>query len=184
MINPPTAQDMERETCEMVMNAVRKIRLYIRDSKQIDSQPSIFMQNFIGLLTASDRQFDKVSHDYQFYQMIEKNLFDPIEQQQNTPKRHDKTIRNMSLASDLISARHDHQISQKHYLLADEIAKESFNCTPRQVMTLLNRYGHTCSYSSYQRMKASVQRTTDELLQSLMDTEEKSSDSELDLMEL
>ena len=90
----------------------------------------------------------------------------------------------MSLASDLISARHDRQISQKHYLLADEISQESFHCTPRQVITLLNRYGHTCSYKSYRKMKTLVQQTTSELGERISIDAEKSSDFELDLMEL
>ena len=165
------------------MNGIRKIRLYIRDSKQIDNTPSLLMQNLIGLITASERQFDRIALNYDFYRMIDENLFN--QRQEKPSNKLDKTIRNMSLASDLISARHDHQISQKHYLLADEIAKETFHCTPRQVITLLNRYGHTCSYKSYQRMKALIQQTTSELGETIfMDTEKSSSDLELDLIEL
>jgi hypothetical protein len=164
------------------MNGIRKIRLYIRDSKQINCSPSIFMQNLIGLITTSEKQFERISHDYDFYRMIDENLFEY--NHEKISNKLDKTIRNMSLASDLISARHDHQISQKHYLLADEISKETFHCTPRQVITLLNRYGHTCSYKSYRKMKTLVQQTTNELGERLLLDEEKSSDIELDLMEL
>jgi hypothetical protein len=164
------------------MNGIRKIRLYIRDSKQINGSPSLLMQNFIGLLTTSERQFERISHDYDFYRMIDENLFE--HNHEKVSNKLDKTVRNLSLASDLISARHDHQISQKHYLLADEISKESFHCTPRQVITLLNRYGHTCSYKSYHKMKKLVQKTTNELAERLLPDEENSSDSELDLIEL
>jgi len=162
------------------MNAIRKIRLYIRDSKQINSSPPLLIQNLIGLITTSEKQFEKISHDYDFYRMIDENLFD----NQKQTNKFDKNLRNMSLASDLISARHDNQISQKHYLLADEIAKETFHCTPRQVITLLNRYGHTCSYKSYRRMKKLIQQTTNELAEKFITDEDKSSDSELDLIEL
>ncbi len=140
------------------------------------------MQNLIGLITTSEKQFERISHDYDFYRMIDENLFEY--NHEKISNKLDKTIRNMSLASDLISARHDHQISQKHYLLADEISKETFHCTPRQVITLLNRYGHTCSYKSYRKMKTLVQQTTNELGERLLLDEEKSSDIELDLMEL
>ena len=182
VVIPPTPKDYQRETCETVMNGIRKIRLYIRDAKQIDRSPSIFMQNLIGLITTSEKQFERISHDYDFYRMIDENLFE--NNQQNTSNKADKTVRNMSLASDIISARHDHQISQKHYLLADEISKETFHCTPRQVITLLNRYGHTCSYKSYRKMKKSIQQTINELGEGLLLDEEISSDVELDLMEL
>jgi len=165
------------------MNGIRKIRLYIRDSKQINSSPSLLIQNLIGLITTSEKQFEKISHEYDFYRMIDENLFD-INNNQKQSNRFDKNLRNMSLASDLISARHDHQISQKHYLLADEISKESFHCTPRQVITLLNRYGHTCSYKSYRKIKTLRDRTINELGEKFITDEEKSSDSELDLMEL
>jgi hypothetical protein len=164
------------------MNGIRKIRLYIRDAKQIDSSPSLLMQNFIGLITASEKQFDRVAHDYDFYRMIDKNLFE--KGSENVSHKLDKNLRNMSLASDLISARHDSQTSQKHYLLADKIAQENFHCSPRQVIKLLNRYGHTCSYKSYQRMKKLIQQTTSELGERFIPDEDKSSDSELDLMEL
>ena len=179
---PPTPQDHQRETCEAVMNGIRKIRLYIRDPKQINYSPSIFMQNLIGLITTSEKQFQRISHDYDFYRMIDENLFE----HHHTKVVHklDKTIRNMSLASDLISARHDHQISQKHYLLADEISRENFHCTPRQVITLLNRHGHTCSYKSYRKMKRLVQQTTKELGERLGLDDGNSSDAESDLMEL
>jgi hypothetical protein len=171
------------------MNAIRKIRLYIRDPKQIDSSPSLLIRNLIGLITTSERQFDKISHQYDFYRMIDEDLFDNSNKQ--ISNKYDKTLRNMSLASDLISARHDYRISQKHFLLADEIAKKGSHCTPTQLMTLLNHYGHTCSYKSYMRMKALRQRTTCEFgeeiieeIENMMTNEDKSSDSELDLMEL
>lgn len=165
------------------MNSIRKIRLYMRDPKQINSSPSLFMQNLIGLITASERQFQKLSNQYDFYRMIDENLFENINQTKSN--KQDKTIRNMSLASDLLSARHDNHISQKHYLLADEISKETFRCTPPQIITLLNRYGHTCSHRSYRRLKALGQQMIDELGENLMTDEDKSStDSELDLMKL
>lgn len=160
------------------MNGIRKIRLYIHDSKQINCRPSHLMENFIGLITASDRQFDKISHNYDFYRMIDENLFDCAED--SNSKKLNRTIRNMSLASDLLSARHDHQISQKHYLLADEIANESFHCTPREVISLLNRYGHTCSYRSYKRMR----RTTEELTEALSLVDDQASDVEIDMIDL
>jgi hypothetical protein len=165
------------------MNGIRKIRLYIRDSKQINSSPSLLIQNLIGLITTSEKQFEKISHEYDFYRMIDENLFDNNNNQKQS-NRFDKNLRNMSLASDLISARHDNQISQKHFLLADEFAKETFHCTPKQIITLLNRYGHTCSYKSYRKIKTLRDRTINELGEKFITDEEKSSDSELDLMEL
>lgn len=181
IIVPPAPTDEKRKTCETIMDGIRKIRLYIHDSKQINCLPSSLMQNFIGLLTASDRQFDKISHNYDFYRMLDDNLFDDTDEQRS--KKLNKTIRNMSLASDLISARHDHQISQKHYLLADEIAKDTFHCTPRQVITLLNRYGHTCSYRGYRRMKTVVQRTTHELGETLLVDQDEPSDIETEVID-
>lgn len=174
---PPTPEDGKRKTCEAIMDGIRKIRLYMHDSKQIHCRPSHLMENLIGLITASDRQFDKISHNYDFYRMIDENLFECGEEQNS--KKLNRTIRNMSLASDLLSARHDYQISQKHYLLADEITKDTFHCTPRQVITLLNRYGHTCSYRSYTRMRNIVQRTTTELGEALLLNQEESSDIEM-----
>jgi hypothetical protein len=177
-----TAADYKRETCEIIMNAIRKIRLYIRDPKQVNSPPSLFMQNLIGLITTSEKKFDKISHQYDFYRMIDENLFDNGNEIKSN--KLDKNLRNMSLASDLISARHDNQISQKHFLLADEFAKEKFHCTPKQVITLLNHYGHTCSYKSYRKIKKLRQRMINELGENFLADEEKSSDSDLDLIEL
>jgi hypothetical protein len=172
------------------MNAIRKIRLYIRDPKQVDSLPSTLIRNVISLITTSEKQFDKISQQYDFYRMIDDDLFDTGDNK-IVSNRSDRSLRNMSLASDLISARHDNRVSQKHFLLADELAKKGFHCTPRQVITLLNRYGHTCSYKSYTRMKETRQRTTSELgeeimneLEKIITNDDKSSDSDLDLMEL
>lgn len=164
------------------MNGIRKIRLYMRDSKQINSTPSLLMQNLIGLITTSEKQFDKISRQYDFYRMIDENLFDNTNQSKSN--KLNKNLRNMSLAGDLISARHDNHVSQKHFLLADEIAKETFRCTPIQVLTLLNRYGHTCSYGSYRRLKVLGQQIINEIGEDFITDEEKSSDTELDLMEL
>jgi hypothetical protein len=164
------------------MNGIRKIRLYIRDPKQINSSPSLLMQNVIGLITTSEKQFEKISHQYDFYRMIDENLFDNGNQIKS--HKYDKNLRNMSLASDLISARHDNQISQKHFLLADEFAKETFRSTPTQIITLLNHYGHTCSYKSYRKIKTLRQRMINEFGENFITDQDKSSDSELDLIEL
>jgi hypothetical protein len=187
VIIPPPVIDYQRQTCEAIMDGIRKIRLYIRDPKQINTQPSLLIRNLIGLITTSEKQFDKISQQYDFYRMIDEDLFDNTK----ISSKHDKNLRNMSLASDLISARHDYRVSEKHFLLADELAKKGLNCTPRQVITLLNHYGHTCSYKSYIRMKTLKQRTTSEFgeeiieeIEKMLTNEEKSSDSELDLLEL
>jgi hypothetical protein len=162
------------------MNGIRKIRLYIRDPEQIHSLPSILMRNTIGLITASEKQFDRIANQYDFYQMIDEDLFDNGNTQLSN--KSDKNLRNISLASDLISARHDNRISQKHFLLADELTKQNFHCTPKQVITLLNRYGHTCSYKSYKKMKKLRQQEISKLgeqLDTMISHEEKSSDSEM-----
>ncbi|CAF4732317.1 unnamed protein product, partial [Rotaria socialis] len=184
----PTPVDHSRQTCEAVMNGIRKIRLYIRDPKQLDSSPSLFMRNVVGLMSTSEKQFHKISQQYDFYRMIDEDLFD--NGNDKIPNKVDKSVRNMSLASDLISARHDNRISKKHFQLADEFTKKNFNSTPKQIITLLNRYGHTCSYKSYTKMKASKERATNELgpeiideIENIIRNGDKSSDSEMDLME-
>ena len=104
----------------------------------------------------------------------------------------DKNFRTASLASDLISARHDNRISEKHFLLADKFTKKGFQCTPRQIITLLNHYGHTCSYKSYMKMKTLRQQATSELGDELIEEIEKiihnnnnnkSSESAIDLIQ-
>ncbi|CAF4137697.1 unnamed protein product [Rotaria socialis] len=184
----PTPVDHSRQTCEAVMNGIRKIRLYIRDPKQLDSSPSLFMRNVVGLMSTSEKQFHKISQQYDFYRMIDEDLFD--NGNDKIQNKVDKSVRNMSLASDLISARHDNRISKKHFQLADEFTKKNFNSTPKQIITLLNRYGHTCSYKSYTKMKASKERATNELgpeiideIENIIRNGDKSSDSEMDLME-
>ena len=169
------------------MNGIRKIRLYIRDPKQINSLPSLLLQNVIGLITTSEKQFQKISQEYDFYRMIDENLFD------NNGKNNkiDKNLRNISLASDLISARHDNRISEKHFSLANEFTKKDFQCTPKQIITLLNHYGHTCSYKSYKKMNALRQRTANEFggeiivheFEKIVENDDKSLDSEMDLTE-
>ncbi|CAM4744540.1 unnamed protein product [Rotaria magnacalcarata] len=188
IVLPPTPIDHSRQTCEVVMNGIRKIRLYIRDAKQLDSSPSLFMRNVVGLISTSEKQFHKISQQYDFYRMIDEDLFD--NGNDKISNKVDKSVRNMSLASDLISARHDNRISKKHFQLADEFTKKNFNSTPKQIITLLNRYGHTCSYKSYTKMKASKERTTNELepeiideIENIIRNDDKSSDSEMDLME-
>ncbi|CAF3523635.1 unnamed protein product [Rotaria sordida] len=197
IIVPSVPVDHKRQTCEAIMNGIRKIRLYIRDPKQLNSSPSLLIRNIIGLTTTSEKQFHKISHQYDFYRMIDEDLFDTTTTNNNNNNngnnkilnKFDKNLRNMSLASDLISARHDNRISEKHFLLADEFTKKDFHCTPKQIITLLNRYGHTCSYKSYMKMKALKQRTTNELGQEIIEeieniirNDDKSSDSEMDLM--
>ncbi|CAF2482622.1 unnamed protein product [Rotaria sp. Silwood2] len=197
IIVPTAPIDHKRQTCEAVMNGVRKIRLYIRDPKQLNTLPSLLIRNTIGLITTSEKQFNKISTQYDFYRMIDEDLFDTTPPPTTTNSgnnkilnKFDKNLRNMSLASDLISARHDNRISEKHFLLADEFTKKDFHCTPKQIITLLNRYGHTCSYKSYMKMKALKQRTTNELGQEIIEeieniirNDDKSSDSEMDLIE-
>jgi hypothetical protein len=178
VIIPPPVIDYQRQTCEAIMDGIRKIRLYIRDPKQINTQPSLLIRNLIGLITTSEKQFDKISQQYDFYRMIDEDLFDNGNNQLSN--KSDKNLRNISLASDLISARHDNRISQKHFLLADELTKKDFRCTPKQVITLLNRYGHTCSYKSYIKMKILRQQAISELgeeLERMMADEGKSSNS-------
>lgn len=167
------------------MNGVRKIRLYIRDPQQIKSSPSVLMRNVVGLITASERQYHKISQQYDFYRMVDDDLFENTNTK--VPNKFDRTLRNMSLASDLISARHDNKVSEKHYSLADQITGKNFNCTPKNVITLLNRYGHTCSYKSYMKMKAAKQQTTHVLgeeiieeIENIIRDDEKSSDCEME----
>ena len=171
------------------MTAIRKIRLYIRDSKQINTLPSFLMRNLIGLITTSEKNFEKISHNYDFYRLIDEDLLAAIDAPSSN--RIDKNLRNISLASDLISARHDSRVSEKHFLLAEELIKNDTPSTPRQTISLLHRYGHTCSYKSYKKMKTLRERNGHPMAEEIVHqstiiatTENQSSDSEFELMEL
>lgn len=185
----PALVDHKRETCEQVMTAIRKIRLCIRDSKQINTLPPFLIRNLIGLIATSEKNFDKVSHNYDFYRMVDEDLLADVEA---TPShRIDKNLRNLSLASDLLSARHDSRVSEKHFLLADELIKNNTMSAPKQMISVLHRYGHTCSYEGYKKMKRLRQQRDQPMAEQMITEsgtinadEDQSSDSEFDPLEL
>ena len=176
------------------MTAIRKIRVYIRDSKQINTLPPLLIRNLIGLIATSEKNFDKISHNYDFYRMVDEDLLASVD---GTPSnRIDKNLRNLSLASDLLSARHDSRVSEKHFLLADELIKNSNNnsstlAASKQMISVLHRYGHTCSYKGYKKMKRLREQGNHPVAEQIIDEsgrinadEDQSSDSEFDLLEL
>ena len=177
--------DYQRETCEIMMNAIRKIRLYIRDPKATGEWPPLLLRNTIGLITASEKQFDHISSHYDFYRMIQEDLFVDSEANPSNSKI-DRTFRNSSIASDLIGARHDYSVAEKHFRLADEFSKKG-SLTAKQVMNILNQYGHCCSHKSYLKMKTKQQHKKNNMVDNFNEqtfVHEEPLNSEFDLLDL
>ncbi|CAF2191690.1 unnamed protein product [Rotaria magnacalcarata] len=156
--NPGTAQ----RSCENIFETVQLLRQSIENYSHyfsmlkknrlslIDLDSNIFwdcipilLKNFIGLLTASSKEFNEIKKQYDFYSMFTENVL----------TNHDKKLKIASISYDIINSFNRNFITPKHYLLGNELLRHENSC---QLLTITNRLGHTCSYKTMRRLQYEV----------------------------
>ncbi|CAF4252684.1 unnamed protein product, partial [Rotaria sp. Silwood2] len=148
--------------CETVFTVVRLLRNHIKDTLHVletlfkepeklteltndlfaDCVPLV-IRNFIGLLTASNRHFKKLENEHDYYDFFDKDIFGTSS----------KSLKNTVIGHDILNARHDHIVSPKHILLANEISKHARS---NELLCILNRFGHTASYKTISRINRKI----------------------------
>ncbi|CAF5010295.1 unnamed protein product, partial [Rotaria sp. Silwood1] len=157
-ITSKSSNEDQIDECQIIFNAVRLLRSHMKESLHIletlFKQPEkmteltnnlfadcipLVIRNFIGFLTSSNRQFKKLEADYNYYDMFNKDLF----------QKSYKSLKNAAIGHDILNARHDHIVSPKHILLANEICKHGRSY---ELLSILNRFGHAASYKTISRI--------------------------------
>jgi hypothetical protein len=148
----------QQETCETMMNLIEQLRQSIKKNvflfrkfkfnrqSIVDFDQPLFwscvpllLKNFIGLLTLSEEQFQKIKVNYEFYDVMTKDLF----------IQSSKNLKIASISYDIINARDEKAITPKHLLLGNEIFHHTRSAT---LLKMTNRLGHTCGYDTILRL--------------------------------
>jgi len=156
-----TNEDQVRE-CEILFSAIRFLRSRMKDTlhvlETLHNKPELMteltndlfadcvpliIRNFTGLLTASNRQFDKIQKNHVYYEILTEDIF------RNSPK----SLKNTVISHDILNARHDHIVTPKHVLLANEICKHGRS---NELLSILNRFGHVASYKTISRIHRKI----------------------------
>ena len=103
----------------------------------------LLLKNCIGLLTMSSRQFSDVERDGTFLEMLENDMFEKSQ----------KWLKIASISFDIMNCQNEGQITPKHYLLANEIFRQTRSA---DLLTILNRMGHSSSYKTVARLHHEV----------------------------
>jgi hypothetical protein len=157
-----SANEDQIDECEIIFSAVRLLRGRMKDTlhvletlckepeKMTELTNDLFatclplvIRNFIGLLTLSNRQFKKFEMDYGYYDFFIKDLF----------QTSCKSLKITAIGHDILNARHDHIVSPKHILLANEICKHGRS---NELLTIINRFGHVASYKTIYRIHRKI----------------------------
>ena len=115
----------------------------------------ITIRNFIGLLTLNNRQFKQYENNHDYYDFFSKDLF----------RTTSKSLKNTAICHDILNARHDHIVSPKHILLANEICKHGRSS---ELLSILNRFGHAASYKTISRIHRKI--ANNQMMQSFLPT--------------
>lgn len=157
-----SANEDQIDECQIIFNAVRLLRSRMKDTLHIletlykepekmteltndlfaDCIPLV-IRNFIGLLTSSNCQFKKLEADYGYYNIFTEDLF----------QTNSKSLKNTAIGHDILNARHDHIVSPKHILLANEICKHGRS---NELLSIFNRFGHVTSYTTISRIHKKI----------------------------
>ncbi|CAF1612425.1 unnamed protein product, partial [Didymodactylos carnosus] len=151
--NPST-----KTKCESLFDTLKLLRQSINEHyhyfKKLKENPDILanfnsglfwdcapllLKNFIGSLTLSERRFEELQNNYNYYDLLEKDMF----------KTSSKWLKISSISYDIISCKNDSYVTPKHYLLANELFRHERSS---QLLTITNRYGHTCGYKTIVRL--------------------------------
>ena len=103
----------------------------------------LLLKNFVGLLTMSSPEFSDLERDGAFLGMFEKDMFGKSQ----------KWLKVASISFDIINCQNERQITPKHYLLANEIFRQTRSA---DLLTIMNRMGHSCSYKTIARLHHEV----------------------------
>ncbi|CAM4964899.1 unnamed protein product [Rotaria socialis] len=152
----------QREKCKIIFDAVRLLRnnmkntlhlletLFKEPNKMTELTSDLFadcvplvIRNFIGLLTSNNRHFKNLENEYNYYDIFKKDLF----------QTNRKSLKNIAIGYDILNAKHDHIVSPKHILLANEICKHGRS---NELMSIMNRFGHAASYKTITRVHRKV----------------------------
>ncbi|CAF4137062.1 unnamed protein product, partial [Rotaria magnacalcarata] len=154
--------DDQSEKCKIIFDAVRLLRDNMKDTlhlletlfkepnKMTELTSDLFadcvplvIRNFIGLLTSSNRHFKNLENEYNYYDIFKKDLF----------QTNRKFLKNIAIGYDILNAKHDHIVSPKHILLANEICKHGRS---NELLSIMNRFGHAASYKTITRVHRKV----------------------------
>jgi hypothetical protein len=103
----------------------------------------LLLKNFVGLLTMSSPEFSDFERDGAFLGMFETDMFGKSQ----------KWLKVASISFDIINCQNERQITPKHYLLANEIFRQTRSA---DLLTIMNRMGHSCSYKTIARLHHEV----------------------------
>ena len=153
---------VEREDCEMIMKTIELLRKSINNRSHlfqkfkssresiIELDESLFwscvpllLRNFIGMITVSEAQYDNIKRNYEFYDLIKKDLF----------VKSQKSLKIASISYDIINALNEKTITPKHLLFANEIFHHTRSA---KLLKMTNRLGHSCSYDTILRLHQQV----------------------------
>ncbi|CAF0950439.1 unnamed protein product, partial [Didymodactylos carnosus] len=112
---------------------------YVTSDSYWKSCPT-FLKNFIGLITLNDRDFNEVKRSYTHYDsMYDGSWF----------SKSKKWLKISSISFDIMNCKNDSFLSPKHYLLGNELLKHARSS---DLITVMNRFGHVCSYEGVCRL--------------------------------
>lgn len=157
-----SSNEEQTNECEIIFSAVRLLRSRMKETLHIfetlfqkpetmteltadlfaDSIP-MALRNFIGFLTLSNRQFKQYENNHDYYDFFNKDLF----------RTTSKSLKNTVICHDILNARHDHIVSPKHVLLANEISKHGRS---NELLSIFNRFGHAASYKTISRIHRKI----------------------------
>jgi hypothetical protein len=157
-----SANEDQVNECEIIFSAARLLRGRMKETLHVletllnkpetmteltnnlfaDCVPLV-IRNFVGLLTASKRQFNKFESNHVYYKFFNEDLF----------RNNCKSLKNTVIGHDILNARHDHIVSPKHILLANEICKHGRS---NELLSIMNRFGHVASYKTISRIHRKI----------------------------
>ncbi len=175
------AERLEHKQCESLFDTVQLLRASIQKHShfftmlqknrssltEFDSQMfwnclPVLLKNFIGMLTLSERRLNEMKKNYDFYSCwyLVSSFFSwksysvvVLVLTNDMFINNDKKLKIASISYDIINATNDRFITPKHYLLANELFRHERSA---QLLTITNRFGHTCSYRTMTRLQCEI----------------------------
>ena len=157
---PPQQDDAgsQQKTCENMINVIEQLRQSIRshaflfrkfmfdrlsivefDEALFWSCVPLLLKNFMGLLTLSEDQYQKIKTNHEFYDLTVKDLF----------IQSPKSLKIASISYDIIHVQNEKAITPKHLLLGNEIFHHTRSAN---LLQMTNRLGHTAGYDTIFRL--------------------------------
>ncbi|CAF1583813.1 unnamed protein product, partial [Didymodactylos carnosus] len=161
-INDQSTTENTRSTYETLFAAIKFLRKKINDGFHVfetvnknkntlaeftinlyNDYVPLLLRNFLGFLTINDKKFDKMQYDFDLFKILDEDLF----------RKSHKWLKIASVGYDIMNCKNDNYVSPKHYLLGNEVFKHERSL---DLLTILNRFGHTCSYRSIVKLHQQI----------------------------